>query len=477
MSRGCLIGRKLRYFIGAPMATAAAMQALGALDEHCFDGCVTVKLDDSTVWVFDVGSTAVAGPTVIIPTYATGRWLAAGGGSGSGVGAVNIVTVRGASTADIPNLAAFTVAGVDGLTYIEGQRILLKDQTTTEQRGPYRVGVVAGGLAPLTRIGEADASAEVTAGMLVYVSAGTVAQNKWWYLTTDDPIVLDTTGLDFVQLPSYTDLAATTVGLGGDLLGLYDPTFVVTATTIGAAIIENRTALDVAEARVLVNEGELDTHRPGSPMFNRLVMLGAPGAIAAADTVTIGADVYEFRADTPPSGGTAGRIWVYNGATSAVSRANFINAVNNVVDAPNITYDGAVTESMIASAGTLLGTVDLSSAVAVGGGEGPSAVATACTEVLTTAADVWDQATMYGGKAQGPSQICSATVTLSAAMILQGTLEFECLFTPTSASVKNRMRPQTEAYTITGDRVVLTLGGGVAPANQAADVIDVIALG
>jgi len=43
--------------------------------------------------------------------------------------------------------------------------------------------------------------------------------------------------------------------------------------------------------------------------------------------------------------------------------------------------------------------------------------------------------------------------------------------------VKNRMRPQTEAWTITGDRVVLTLGGGVAPANQAADVIDVIALG
>jgi hypothetical protein len=39
------------------------------------------------------------------------------------------------------------------------------------------------------------------------------------------------------------------------------------------------------------------------------------------------------------------------------------------------------------------------------------------------------------------------------------------------------MRQQDEAYVITGDAVVLTLAGGAAPNNQAADVLDILAFG
>ncbi len=218
--------------------------------------------------------------------------------------------------------------------------------------------------------------------------------------------------------------------------------------------------------------------RPGSPMYNRVIMLGAPGAIVATDTVTIGTDIYEFNAATPPAAGTAGSIWVYQGANSAASRANFINAVNGVVDAPNITYDGAVVETMLASAGTTLGTVDIHSADAIGGSIAPSATATATTEGLTTVTDVWDDTTMYGGSGQGLAQACQmSTITLTANQVTAGFLEVHFDFTPVSVILSNRMRQQDEAYVITGDSIVLTLAGGGAPNNQAADVIDVIAIG
>lgn len=573
MSRGCLIGRSLRYAIGIPVATATVLKALLASDPRRADGCITVIQADSTAWIFDADATAVAGPTVYVPDSGSGRWLALGG-AGVGAGAPKVLSVRGASTANIANLAVFTVAGVDGLTYVEGERILLKNQTNKAQNGPYRCGAVAGGTCALTRVGEADASAEVVAGMLVYVSEGTAAGNEWFFLSTNDTIVLGTTDLDFLQVPSLVDLAsvasgegaaligvqdaagrfagansevvltdlgarialafantaaqtaysataradrqiaivddddagaqadgslwlfdaasvagasnyvrvpdagtgrwlrliptlaemaATTVGLGGDMSGLYDATAVVTATTVGAGIVEVAT--------------DLNTHRPGMPMTNRLRMLGAPGAIVEGNTVTIGANVFEFRASTPPAGGTAGRIWLYQGADSAASRAAFIDAINGVVDAARITYDGALTITFLATAGVTLGDVIIRSAATAGGAVVPSAVATAVAETLATGTDVWDQATCYGGFAQAHTQSVATTVTLTADMIAKANLQVQFGFTPTHCVLVNRMRPQNEAVTIVGNAVNLVLAGGATPNNQAADVIDVIAFG
>lgn len=210
MSRGCLVGRRLRYVIGEPVANAAALTALAADNERHKDGCICVTLDTSAIWVYDTASTAPAGPTVLLSTYGPGRWLLASGGAGgaNAAGAVNLVAVRGASTANIANLASFTVAAVDGLTYVEGERILVKNQTASQNNGIYRVGAVTGGVAALTRVGEADASAEVTAGVLVYVSEGTAAGDEWWYLTTNDAIVLGTTSLTFVAVPNSTDFTS-----------------------------------------------------------------------------------------------------------------------------------------------------------------------------------------------------------------------------------------------------------------------------
>lgn len=217
--------------------------------------------------------------------------------------------------------------------------------------------------------------------------------------------------------------------------------------------------------------------RPGVPMQNRLRMLGAPGAIAAGDYLDIGDDTYEFRDDTPPTGGTAGRIWVYAGATSAVSRENFVNAVNGVVDAATIGGDSVATENVLAFEGITTGDVVIVSADAVGGDPVPSATAIACTENLTTATDIWDAANTYLGEAAGISQLQLVTITINAAMIAKGTVEAQFDFTPLACILVNRMRPQNEAFTISDDCVSLTLAGGGSPNNQDTDVIDIIAIG
>jgi len=247
---------------------------------------------------------------------------------------------------------------------------------------------------------------------------------------------------------------------GAGVVGILDAAAHFAAVDVEGALAENATAINVL--------------RPGAPMMNRVIMLGAPGAIVALDTVTIGTDIYEFNAATPPAAGTAGSIWVYQGANSADSRANLINAINGVIDAPNITYDGAVVETMLAVAGTTLGTVNINSADAIGGAITPSAVGVACAEGLTTVTDIWDANATYAGEAAGETQSQMVTFAVTAAEITAGFVEIYFDFTPTSVMLNDRNVPMhDEPYTITGDAVVLTLTGGGAPNIQAGDVIDI----
>lgn len=109
-------------------------------------------------------------------------------------------SVRAATT------AAITLSGpqtIDGVSVIAGDRVLVKNQAAPETNGIY---VAAAGA--WTRATDADTSAEVTAGMYVFVEEGTLNGDTAWVLTTDDPITLGTTGLTFVKFTSLTDLVA-----------------------------------------------------------------------------------------------------------------------------------------------------------------------------------------------------------------------------------------------------------------------------
>lgn len=104
--------------------------------------------------------------------------------------------VRGVVAANVADLAAFTVAGNDGLTFVEGDRVLLALQTTAAQCGIYKVGPVSGGVAALSRVADMPLGADIENGRVIEVSEGTLYAGTSWkamctgacVVGTDDPL-------------------------------------------------------------------------------------------------------------------------------------------------------------------------------------------------------------------------------------------------------------------------------------------------
>jgi len=123
-------------------------------------------------------------------------------------------SVRSASTVNIATLSGLLT--VDGITVQAGDRVLVKDQTTQSANGIY---VAAAGA--WTRSTDADANAEVTAGLSVMVTEGSTQADTQWRLTTNDAIVVGTTALVFAQIgagSSYTQ--GTGIVIAGNVIGI-----------------------------------------------------------------------------------------------------------------------------------------------------------------------------------------------------------------------------------------------------------------
>lgn len=108
-------------------------------------------------------------------------------------------TARGVVLSNVSDLTAFSVSGSgrDGVTYVEGDIVLLAAQTTAAQSGPYVVGEVAAGAAALTRPtwwATADVKA---AGSSFNINAGTVFAGSQWYATVAGAITVGTTAPAF----------------------------------------------------------------------------------------------------------------------------------------------------------------------------------------------------------------------------------------------------------------------------------------
>ena len=127
-------------------------------------------------------------------------------------------SVRVATTANITIADDLNVGDtIDGVTLADGNRVLVKNQTDASQNGIYLAG------SSPVRAADANISAEVTAGLFVFVEEGTVGGDNGFVLTTNDPITLDTTDLEFVQFSGAGQvIAGDALSKSGNTLNVND---------------------------------------------------------------------------------------------------------------------------------------------------------------------------------------------------------------------------------------------------------------
>jgi hypothetical protein len=164
-------------------------------------------------------------------------------------------SVRAATSA---NIVLSGLQTIDGISVAAGDRVLVKGQTTATENGLYSAASGA-----WTRTTDADANAEVSAGLTVMVEEGTTHADTQWRLTTDGAITLGTTALTFAQIGAATSYSAGTgIGIAGNVIAI-DTGVVVRkfAATVGGAtsiaITHGLNTTDVQVQAYLVSTNEL----------------------------------------------------------------------------------------------------------------------------------------------------------------------------------------------------------------------------
>lgn len=125
---------------------------------------------------------------------------------------------RVASTGNVTVASPGTT--IDGVTLTNGDRVLLKNQTTGSENGIY---VFNGSGSAMTRAADADSSAEVVAGTALSIAEGTVNADVTFVLVTNNPITLGSTTLTFSLMNGGTGVTYTQgdgIGISGGVISV-----------------------------------------------------------------------------------------------------------------------------------------------------------------------------------------------------------------------------------------------------------------
>lgn len=168
---------------------------------------------------------------------------------------------RVASTANVT--ISSPGAAIDGVALSNGDRVLLKNQSTASQNGIYDWN---GAASAMTRSSDVDTSVEVVAGIFTNITEGTINGNSTWYLQTPNPITLGSTALTFGLL-----------NVVGEILG-------------GAGLTKTGNTLDVGTAsmsRIVVNTNDIDLASGiVSPSTYKSVTVDTYGRVTAGSNPT-----------------------------------------------------------------------------------------------------------------------------------------------------------------------------------------------
>jgi len=106
---------------------------------------------------------------------------------------------RVATVENVANLSTGAPNTVDGVSLAKRDRVLVKSQTNKAQNGVYFVRTLGtGSNGTWIRAVDFDTSEKVSSGVQIPIEEGTLNKDTIWQLTTNNPITLGTTNLDFV---------------------------------------------------------------------------------------------------------------------------------------------------------------------------------------------------------------------------------------------------------------------------------------
>lgn len=158
-------------------------------------------------------------------------------------------SVRAATTA---NITLSSTQTIDDVAVIAGDRVLVKNQTTTTENG---IWVVAAGA--WSRSSDADTGAKLTSGSFTFVEEGTANQDSGWVMTTNGTITIGTSPIAWSQFSGAGQITA------------------------GAGLTKNGNTLDVGTAsssRIVVNTDNIDlatvTQTNTTPTIGTTVITG-----------------------------------------------------------------------------------------------------------------------------------------------------------------------------------------------------------
>ena len=182
-------------------------------------GVTNLSVDNINANANTISTTNANGNLVLSPNGTGTVTVPSGYKDRSGFGTTSLVTkeyvdavkvgldfkdsVRVATTGNV------TIGGpgsaIDGISLSSGDRVLVKNQSTGSENGIY---VWNGAASALTRATDADANAEVTSGMFVFVEEGTSNADNGYVLTTDGTITVGSTALSFSQFSGAGQIVA-----------------------------------------------------------------------------------------------------------------------------------------------------------------------------------------------------------------------------------------------------------------------------
>ncbi|HIA04438.1 MAG TPA: hypothetical protein EYN66_21515, partial [Myxococcales bacterium] len=188
-------------------------------------------------------------------------------------------SVRAATTVNGALSTAYASGqAIDGITLSTGDRILIKDQTASDDNGIY---VVAASGAPV-RSSDMNQDSEVR-GAACFVREGTTQADTGWVCTVDTPVTIGTTALPFAQFSG-----------GGSLVG--GDGVIISGNTVSVDLKASGSGLDFAAGDLGIAAGGVTNAMlagsiANAKLSNDAVTIAAGTALTGGGAVQLGSSV------------------------------------------------------------------------------------------------------------------------------------------------------------------------------------------